>query len=72
MERYARNIVYHRFVPGDQFRPHASFDTLVEAVQYADEVAKQREVMVIDVEHIEMGDMLVHPACADLVARATA
>jgi hypothetical protein len=68
-ETYARHIVYRKLTQQDQFRPHVSFDTLVEAVGYADEIRNGYEVKVIDLEHIDMGDMLTHPDCAALVAR---
>ena len=66
MERYARHIVYRRWSGGGQFRPHASFDTLARAVEYVDG-ARADEYKVIDVEHIDLGNMLTAPECADLV-----
>jgi hypothetical protein len=68
-ERYCRNIVYIRWVPGDQFRPVESFDELPRAIVRSDELAANgTEVQVIDVENIELGDMRVAEACAEMVA----
>lgn len=74
-ERYYRCIVYHRFIPSDQFRPLMSYPTLADAVVYVDLCRKhgnEREMKIIDLEHIDMGDMLVHPDCADMIARIRA
>jgi hypothetical protein len=60
-ERYARNIVYVRWVPGDQFRPVESFDELAAAINRADELAAggrgPTDVKVIDLENLDLGDM---------------
>jgi hypothetical protein len=72
-ERYARNIVYVRWVPGDQFRPTESFDELAGAIKRSDELAAGgTAVKVIDLENIDMGDMREAEACAELVARIRA
>jgi hypothetical protein len=75
MERYHRHIVYHKFFPDDQFRPYVSVPTLADAVRVYDDAKDDgivREMKVIDVEHIDMGDMLVHPDCTELVAQIRA
>jgi hypothetical protein len=77
MERYARHIVYTRWAgpnarPGEPWRPHASFDTLAEAVRYVDSAERTNqpwETKVIDLEHIDHGDMLTAGVCADMVSR---
>jgi hypothetical protein len=72
-ERYARNVVYMRWVPVDQFRPVESYDDLAGAINRSDELAGGGlEVQVIDLENVELGDMRVAEACADMVARIRA
>lgn len=71
-EVYNRHIVYHKWAEEDIFRPLASFETLREAVAYFDKLIDQiptKLMKVIDLEHIDMGDMLVHPDCRDLIDR---
>lgn len=74
MERYARCIVYRswgRDLPAS-YRPVASFDTLWDAVIYADAVLLgdgDDFIKVIDVENLEMGDMLTAEDCAPMVKR---
>jgi hypothetical protein len=68
METYARHIIYRR-CPGDTFRPHISVATLREAVAIVDSQFDGCEYKVIDLEHLDLGDMLKAEACADLVAR---
>ena len=80
MERYARHIVYTRWAGPptareEPYRPHASFETLAEAVRYVDAARADNrpwEMKVIDIEHLEMGNMLTAKECADLVARIRA
>jgi hypothetical protein len=68
-EMYARVIVYRALMPGMQRRPHMSFDTLREAVPYADQlIADGQDVQVIDLEHLHLGDMLNAPDAANLIA----
>ena len=70
MERYYRHIVYHKWFPGDIFRPMMSFPNLADAVKYVDTVGEsgdQRTHKIIDLEHIDMGDMLIHPDVQDLI-----
>jgi transcriptional regulator with XRE-family HTH domain len=75
-ERYARCIVYVRWVPGDQLRPVESYDELAGAINRSDELAAggrgPTDVKVIDVENLELGDMRVAEACAEMVARIRA
>ena len=71
MERYCRHIVYHRWTPEDTYRPLMSFDTLKEAVDYYDELIDQvpnKDMKVIDLEHIDLGNMLKAEDCAELIA----
>ena len=72
MERYCRHIVYRRWISDDIFRPLVSFDTLRDAVDYFDETFEQNSNMqmkVIDLEHIDMGDMMLRHECHDLIAQ---
>lgn len=75
-ERYARCVVYRRWSDpraDERFRPHASFDTMRQAVNYVD-FAREDDghrgwhYIIRDIEHIDMGDMLTHPECAGLIA----
>lgn len=71
-ERYARNIVYARWTPGDQYRPLESFDELAGAIRRSDELAAgagPTDVKVIDLENLDLGDMRTAAECADMVAR---
>lgn len=72
-ETYHRHVVYHRWFTGDIFRPLVSVPTLKEAVDYVDEVKGQipsdRKMKIIDLEHIDMGDMLIAEECSDLIAK---
>lgn len=71
-ERYARNVVYVRWVPTDQFRPVESYDELAGAINRSDELAAggrgPTDVKVIDLENIDLGDMRVAAECAEMVA----
>lgn len=69
MERYARHIVYHKWMDADIFRPFVSFDTLKEAVAFCDEQEGRKVLKLIDLEHLDMGDMLVADECSELIAR---
>ena len=71
-ETYHRHIVYHRWIEGDMYRPLMSFETLRDAVDYFDELIEQiptKQMKVIDLEHIDMGDMMVRHECQDLIAQ---
>ena len=71
METYHRNIVYHRLFRDDIFRPFVSFPTLRDAVEFYDERIEKgcnQEMKIIDLEHIDMGDMLVHSEAEELIA----
>jgi hypothetical protein len=63
-------------VPGDQLRPVESYDELAGAINRSDELAAggrgPTDVKVIDVENLELGDMRVAEACAEMVARIRA
>lgn len=80
MERYARHIVYRRWNASDTYRPTASFDTLREAIKHTDELLETRalgggpdwQYKVIDLEHIDLGDMLTAPDAGLTVARIRA
>lgn len=70
-ETYFRHIVYHRWFEGDIYRPLMSYATLDAAVAYHDIIQEQtpnRDMKIIDLEHIDMGDMLVHEDSAEIVA----
>ena len=72
MERYARHVVYSDYT-SRVMRPTASFDTLREAVRYADRLAEGgAQVKVIDLEHLDLGDMLTAKDCRELLARIRA
>ena len=77
-EQYGRVVVYHKWVEGDIFRPLVSFSSLKDAVNFVDEQRAssgpraKREMKVIDLEHIDMGDMMVHPDCRELIDRIRA
>jgi transcriptional regulator with XRE-family HTH domain len=63
-------------MPGDQLRPVESYDELAGAINRSDELAAggrgPTDVKVIDVENLELGDMRVAEACAEMVARIRA
>lgn len=71
MERYARHVVYRRCL-GEQPRPHRSFDTLREAIDYVDGFGRDGDVddsyQVIDLEHLHLGDMRTSHEAARTVA----
>jgi hypothetical protein len=76
MKRYARYIVYGCWStapgePEDIYRPHESFDTLIEAIDYFDSAIADDaggpgptcQYKMIDLEHLDLGDMMLAPEC---------
>ena len=71
-EQYNRHIVYHKWCEDDIFRPLVSFESLKDAVAYFDKLIEQvptKLMKIIDLEHIDMGDMLVAHECRELIDR---
>jgi hypothetical protein len=72
MKTYARYIVYGRWStapgePEDIYRPHASFFTLIEAIDYFDSAIADDaggpgptcQYKLIDLEHLDLGDVML-------------
>jgi hypothetical protein len=80
MKTYARYIVYGRWEtasgePDDIYRPHESFYTLVEAIDYFDSAIADNangpgptcQYKLIDLEHLDVGDVMRAKECRAMV-----
>jgi hypothetical protein len=80
MKTYARFIVYGRWStaagePKDIYRPLASFDTSIEAIEYLDSAAAENaggpgptsQYKLMDLEHLDLGDMMRASECRAMV-----
>lgn len=83
MKTYARFVVYGRWsrAPGEPkeiFRPLASFYTSTEAIEYLDTAAAENaggpgptcQYKLIDLEHVDLGDMMHASECRAYVEAA--
>jgi hypothetical protein len=80
MKTYARFIVYGRWStapgePKDIYRPLASFFTSIQAIDYLDSAAAENaggpgptcQYKLIDLEHLDLGDMMRASECRAMV-----
>lgn len=83
MKAYARFVVYGRWStapgePKDIYRPHASFPTTIEAIDYLDSATAENtggpgptcQYKLIDLEHLDLGDMMRASECRAVVETA--